>query len=69
MKILLSWLNEYGDFADPTDSEAIGRALGEVLSDGWLCADLIALGRARAAACTWERCARATLSAYRELVE
>ena len=39
-----------------------------VLSDGWLCADLIALGRARAAACTWERCARATLEAYRELV-
>ena len=25
MKILLSWLNEYGDFADPTDSEAVAR--------------------------------------------
>ena len=25
MKVLLSWLNEYGDFADPTDDEAVQR--------------------------------------------
>lgn len=25
MKILLSWLNEYGDFADPTDADAVAR--------------------------------------------
>lgn len=25
MKILLSWLNEYGDFADPTDPDAVAR--------------------------------------------
>jgi phenylalanyl-tRNA synthetase beta chain len=25
MKILLSWLNEYGDFADPADPEAVAR--------------------------------------------
>jgi hypothetical protein len=23
MKVLLSWLNEYGDFADPTDDAAV----------------------------------------------
>src|SRR5690554_1592051 len=25
MKILLSWLNDYGDFADPTDASAVAR--------------------------------------------
>ncbi|MAT03781.1 MAG: phenylalanine--tRNA ligase subunit beta [Acidimicrobiaceae bacterium] len=25
MKVLLSWLNEYGDFADPTDADAVTR--------------------------------------------
>ena len=25
MKILLSWLNEYGDFADPSDADAVAR--------------------------------------------
>ena len=25
MKILLSWLNEYGDFADPADADAVAR--------------------------------------------
>ena len=28
---------------DPTDTDEIGSALGEVLADGWLSADLIAL--------------------------
>ncbi len=31
MKILLSWLNEYGDFADPTDDAAVAR-LAEVMT-------------------------------------
>jgi len=31
MKILLSWLNEYGDFADPADPEAVAR-LSETMS-------------------------------------
>jgi phenylalanyl-tRNA synthetase beta chain len=31
MKILLSWLNEYGDFADPTDDAAVQR-LADVLT-------------------------------------
>ena len=31
MKILLSWLNEYGDFADPSDADAVAR-LSETMS-------------------------------------
>ena len=31
MKILLSWLNEYGDFADPSDPDAVAR-LSETMS-------------------------------------
>ncbi|MEO6570044.1 MAG: phenylalanine--tRNA ligase subunit beta [Ilumatobacteraceae bacterium] len=31
MKILLSWLNEYGDFADPSDTDAVQR-LSDVLT-------------------------------------
>src|SRR5687768_11819266 len=31
MKILLSWLNEYGDFADPADPDAVAR-LSETMS-------------------------------------
>ncbi|MFZ9041644.1 MAG: phenylalanine--tRNA ligase subunit beta [Ilumatobacteraceae bacterium] len=32
MKVLLSWLDEYGDFAAPDDDQAIGR-LAEVMTD------------------------------------
>ena len=31
MKILLSWLNEYGDFADPSDEAAVQR-LADVMT-------------------------------------
>jgi phenylalanyl-tRNA synthetase beta chain len=34
MKILLSWLNEYGDFADPADPAAIDRITGTLTSLG-----------------------------------
>ena len=34
MKILLSWLNEYGDFADPTDSAAVARVAGAITALG-----------------------------------
>jgi phenylalanyl-tRNA synthetase beta chain len=34
MKILLSWLNEYGDFADPTDSEAVARVADAITALG-----------------------------------
>lgn len=34
MKILLSWLNEYGDFADPSDPAAVGRLAETMTSLG-----------------------------------
>ena len=34
MKILLSWLNEYGDFADPTDAAAVQRVADTLTSLG-----------------------------------
>jgi len=34
MKILLSWLNEYGDFADPTDSAAVARVADAITALG-----------------------------------
>ena len=34
MKILLSWLNEYGDFGDPTDPEAVERITDALTSLG-----------------------------------
>ena len=34
MKILLSWLNEYGDFADPADRRSSGAVVGHVVALG-----------------------------------
>ena len=34
MKILLSWLNDYGDFGDPTDPEAVSRVADALTSLG-----------------------------------
>lgn len=34
MKVLLSWLNEYGDFADPTDGAAVERLAGVMTALG-----------------------------------
>ena len=34
MKILLSWLNEYGDFGDPTDADAVARVCDALTSLG-----------------------------------
>jgi phenylalanyl-tRNA synthetase beta chain len=34
MKVLLSWLNEYGDFADPTDDAAVQRLAATMTSLG-----------------------------------
>lgn len=51
---------------DPLDVEAITEALRRLLNDPALADDLRARGRAQAAAFTWERCARETVSVYRE---
>ncbi|WP_420450369.1 phenylalanine--tRNA ligase subunit beta [Ilumatobacter sp.] len=34
MKLLLSWLNEYGDFGDPTDPDAVARVAAELTALG-----------------------------------
>ena len=34
MKVLLSWLNEYGDFGDPTDAAAVQRVADALTSLG-----------------------------------
>ena len=52
---------------DPTDVAAIAEALAGMLTDAGLRADLAARGAARAARYSWERTARATLEAYREV--
>lgn len=52
---------------DPEDTGAIGRGIERLLSDEVLRADLVARGRERARAYTWERCARETLEVYRSL--
>lgn len=49
---------------DPTDVEALAEALGRLLSDDSLRADLRTRGIERAGQFSWERTARATLSVY-----
>jgi len=49
------------------DTGALGAALERVLTDPALAADLSRRGPLHAAAFTWERTARATLAAYREI--
>ncbi len=51
---------------DPLDAAAIADGILRVLGDGALRGDLVARGRARAAAMTWDATARATLDVYRE---
>jgi len=52
---------------DPADPEAIATALRQADGDQALRARLVEAGRRRVAHYSWERCARATLAAYREL--
>ncbi len=52
---------------DPKDEEAIAQAMVELVEDESLRRELIARGLARGAQFTWERCARETLAAYRDL--
>lgn len=49
---------------DPTDARSIAAGLDRALADE---ARLVAAGRRRAAALTWERAAEATVEAYREV--
>lgn len=54
---------------DPHDPASIADGLTQVLSDGKLAARLAAAGPERAATFSWERNARATAAAYREVAE
>ena len=59
-----------GDVAllvDPTDHEAIGDALLQILDDPVLAGDLDRRGRERAATFTWEAVGAATTGVYREV--
>ena len=40
MKILLSWLNEYGDFGDPSDPGSVERVADALTSLGLACPGL-----------------------------
>jgi len=51
---------------DPYDEAALAATIAQVLGDAELRAGLAARGRARARQFTWERCARETLTVYRE---
>jgi glycosyltransferase involved in cell wall biosynthesis len=56
------------EWFDPLDAGDIARAVGGVLGDSGLRAELARRGRARAGALSWEASARATASVYRELL-
>lgn len=53
---------------DPHDAEAIARAIARVIDEPALARLLARAGIERAAEFTWERCAAATLDAYREVL-
>jgi glycosyltransferase involved in cell wall biosynthesis len=61
-------VGDAGLLADPRDPEAFAAALGRVLADPALAAELRSRGFARAAEFTWDRCAEQTLAVYKELV-
>ena len=59
-------LGEAGLLVSPDDPDSLAEALRRVLDDPALAAELRHRGLARAAQFSWDRAARATLTAYRE---
>lgn len=57
-----------GEYFDPTNTDSIRTALEVVLQSAERRGELVALGRARHAAFSWERCASETLAVYRKLI-
>jgi glycosyltransferase involved in cell wall biosynthesis len=53
---------------DPFDVDAMAAALVEVATDDALRAELVAAGRARAAALTWDRTARAHVDLWEAML-
>jgi glycosyltransferase involved in cell wall biosynthesis len=54
---------------DPTDDEAVADAVGRLLGDAALRADLVRRGHERVRRFTWARTAEATLASYRRVLE
>lgn len=52
---------------DPSDRDALARAMAEILSDPARAAEMTRAGRARARALTWEAAARDMVEIYREV--
>ena len=44
MKVLLSWLNEFGPFADPTDNDAVEAVAADLTALGLAVEETIAIG-------------------------
>jgi glycosyltransferase involved in cell wall biosynthesis len=61
-------VGEGGILLDPQDTSAWVQALGRVLADGTLRADLSARGVAQAGKFSWDRSARETISVYERLL-
>jgi glycosyltransferase involved in cell wall biosynthesis len=56
------------ELCDPTDFVSIGNAIGKVLRDPELAADLRRLGSRRAKEFSWDRTAQATAASYKEVL-
>jgi len=59
---------EAAKFVDPTDSDGIADAVGQVLSNSALRSKLTARGLERSAAFSWVECAKRTLAILKEVV-
>jgi glycosyltransferase involved in cell wall biosynthesis len=55
-------------YFEPGASEELADLIAHILDDATARAGLVARGRARVAACSWEQTARATADVYRELI-
>jgi glycosyltransferase involved in cell wall biosynthesis len=58
-------IGDAGLLVDPRDPEAVAGAVERLLTDDALHASLRHKGLARASSYTWDRCAAATVAAYR----
>jgi glycosyltransferase involved in cell wall biosynthesis len=61
-------VGDAGEYFNPDDSDAMSAALERVAFDEARRRQLVALGRARAAQFTWEKCAAETAATYRQLL-
>lgn len=61
-------VGDAGLYFEPGDTDGLGEAIGRVLSEPALRADLAARGRSRAEGFTWARAAELTAQVYRSVV-